>query len=391
METAEAQSFLHFGIDPAGLETRNSDTMYRETIDGEDTIRIIYRPAIIHPWSHFSTQSTYDTIEFFQETLGAPNAMAPSNQIWTVKEAFNFVGLIGFLLFIVAFAVLMVFTPFFSSLRSEEVVQPIQANNKGKAWFWGSLVACALFAMIVYLPILTKTINATFVSQPQTFAIACWSAACGLFTILVMILFYRLHAKKNGVDLAERGVKITLPNLAKTVLLAIIVVSVSYTWVFFADYFFKSDFRLWTLAFKAFNPNLLFTSLFPYLPLFLVYFVAASMATNCFNHNQVGGKHNWVNTLIVSLFAGAPAIIMLAIQYGTYFNTNHMAWMQTSFAGSNPPMYILWLFPLVLVLPATTAMSRVIYKVTRNPYLAGIINAMIVVLFACMNTRTNIL
>jgi hypothetical protein len=114
------------------------------------------------------------------------------------------------------------------------------------------------------------------------------------------------------------------------------------------------------------------------------------MANNCFNYNQVGGKHGWVNGLIVSLFAGAPAIILLAIQYGTYFKTNHMAWMQVSFERGNPPMYILWLFPLVLVLPAATAISRWIYKVSRNPYLPGIINAIIVVLFACMNTMTNI-
>jgi pimeloyl-ACP methyl ester carboxylesterase len=390
METANAQSFLYFGADPAGLKSRVPDTLYIEKIDGKDTVRIIYRPAIIHPWSHFSAQSTKNTIDFFEQTLGTPNPIVSTNQVWIVKEAFNFIGMIGFGLFIVTFTILMLFTPYFAALRSEEIVQPLQADTKGKLWFWGSNVTAALFAMLVYLPILTSTIKATFVKQTEPFAIACWAAVCGLFAILVVILFHNLHAKKRGVTLEDRGIKISLSKLLKTVWLAIIVAGVSYSWVFFADYFFKTDFRLWTLAFKVFNPNLLFISLFPYLPLLLIFFIPASMASNCFNYNQVGGKHGWVNGLIVSLFAGAPAIILLAIQYGAYFKTNHMAWMQVSFESGNPPMYILWLFPLVLVLPAATAISRWIYKVSRNPYLPGIINAIIVVLFACMNTMTNI-
>ena len=381
METANAQSFLYFGSDPAGLESRDANTVYNETVDGKDTIRVIYREPIIHPWSHFSTQSTYNTINFFQQTLGAPNPIDASNQVWTVKEAFNFVGVIGFALFIIAFAVLMLFTPFFSSLRAKEVVQPLQANKKGKLWFWGSLIAGALFSMLLYLPILNGAKAATFESQQEPFIIACWAAACGLFTILVMVLFYNLHAKKQGVTLENRGIKISLPNLGKTVLLAIIVASVSYAWVFFADYFFKTDFRLWTLAFKAFNSNLLFaSSILPCLILLLIFFVPASMATNCFNYNQVGGKHKWVNTLIVSVFAALPAVVLLTIQYGTYFSTNHMAWSSA--------MYVLWLFPLVVVLPATTIISRWIYKVSLNPYLAGIVSAIIVALFACMNTWT---
>jgi hypothetical protein len=93
-----------------------------------------------------------------------------------------------------------------------------------------------------------------------------------------------------------------------------------------------------------------------------------------------------VNTLIVSLFAGAPAIIILAIQYITYFSTDHMAWSAS--AAGVAPMFIVWLFPLVVILPVAVAISRWIYKATRNPYLAGIINALMIVLFACTNTRT---
>lgn len=44
-----AQSFLHFGTDPEGQDVRAADTVYTETIDGQEAMRVIYNPAIIQP------------------------------------------------------------------------------------------------------------------------------------------------------------------------------------------------------------------------------------------------------------------------------------------------------------------------------------------------------
>jgi len=392
MEGQNAQSFLNFGTDPKGLAARVPDTIYSKTIEGKNAIRVIYRPEIIHPWSHFSFKSTRHTIDFFETTLGAPNPIVSTSQVWNIKEAFNFVGLIGFVMFIINITILLLFTSTFSSLRSEETVLPIIVDKKGKIWFWASLTAGALFAMIVYLPIVYQGVSSTYVPQKPTYGIGLWGAACGLFSTLCMYLSYQFYGKKNGFNLAQSGVKLSFPKLGKTLLLAIIVVCSSYFCVFFANYFFQTDFRIWVLAVKAFNPNLLKVSLFPYMVIFLIYYVASSVATNCFNYNQIGGERGWVNTMIVALFAGAPAIIMLSIQYGTYFTTKHMAWMQASFAGGgNPPMYVLWLFPMLLILPVAVIISRAIYKVSRNPYIAGIISGVIVTLISCTNTSTLLL
>ena len=39
-----AQSFLHFGTDPEGQDVRAADTVYTETIDGQEAMRVIYNP-----------------------------------------------------------------------------------------------------------------------------------------------------------------------------------------------------------------------------------------------------------------------------------------------------------------------------------------------------------
>ena len=51
---------------------------------------------------------------------------------------------------------------------------------------------------------------------------------------------------------------------------------------------------------------------------------------------------------------------------------------------------VIWLFPVIFFLFITAIMSRIIYKKTRNPYLAGFINAMVIVMISCSNTFTSL-
>ena len=383
METATAQSFLNFGRDPAECEVREAYTEYREEVDGKDTLRIVYRPPIIHPWSHFSARSESYICDFFSQTLDAPIDIAPTNQVWQWKEAFNFVGLLGFVLFLCSFATLLVFTPAFASLRASEPVKPMPVKDKaGKLWFWLSLLAGALFGSLVYLTLVNWG-NSMAVAQGEAMGLGLWSTSCGLFTILSMVVYYFAYGKKNGLDLVERGVKLPMKKLGLSVVLALIVVVVGYGLVFLEDYFFFADFRLWTLAIKAFELPIL--RYLPYVLLFVTYYIAISVATNCFDYNEVGGKANGV---ICAVFAAAPALVLPWIQYITYYKTNHMMWAQTTMASPNYPMFILWLFPIVLILFGSTLLTRALYKSTKNPYIAGIINALIVGLLTITNTCT---
>lgn len=383
-----AQSFLHFGKDPSGLEKRNPNTIYRENIDGREAIRVIYNPSITHPWSHFSKRSTTATIKFFDAAFGSPTSIPANNQVWQVKEFFNLVGLIGFAMFIVSFTKFMLETQYFNSLLTSERVAPIKLSSSGKAWFWGLQVASVAFGTVLYVPLLTNVKSFTMAKetwpQSQTWGIGLWAFWCGLFAIFLMILYYFLSGKKNGMNLQERGVKITLSKLWKTVVLAITVVCVSYTWVFIADYFFKTDFRIWVLAVKAFGADKILIALFPYLILYSVFFIANSVAVNSFNFNDLGmknGQREWVNTTILAITNTLPAAILLLLQYTYFFTTGDLL-----FPDAN--MQIIWLFPFLVVLPVTAIIARKIYRVTNNPYLPGIINGIIVTIMSCTNTLT---
>ncbi|MDR1392672.1 MAG: hypothetical protein LBJ62_01685 [Bifidobacteriaceae bacterium] len=383
----KAQSFLHYGTLPPD-DVRQADTVYRDNLDGSEAMRVVYTPPITHPWSHFSKRSTTATIEFFTEALDLPDEIGSTSQVWQWKEAFNFVGLIGFAMFITCFAMLMLRVPFFSSLRAGQTVAIRTSDKPGKYWFWGTLVLGAIFAAVAYIPILTNahafTISRDPWAQSSPAGISIWAAACGVFTLLVLAAFYFLYMRKRGITLAERGITMPWRQVGKTVALAGIVVAVSYLCVFVVDYFFKTDFRLWVLAVKAFPPGVIWVSVFPVMIFLLVFYVMASIAANSINFIKLTGKsgeREWVNTAVLAAFNTLPAVGLLVIQYIVLFSTGWLAWPSGS-------MVVLWLFPLLLILPASTVISRKIYRLTNNPYLPGIINGVIVTLIACSNTAT---
>ena len=379
-----AQSFLHFGIDPEGQDVREAGTMYTETIDGEEAIRVIYNHSFIHPWSHFSRRSTVSTISFFEAALGAPNPIAATNQIWQWKVVANVIGLVGFFMFMVSLALVLVKKPFFAEIGTDELVAPRKTDKAGKTWFFASIIICAVICTVIYLPIMnTVPSNSTADigwPQSQALGIGTWSAACGVVGIISMLISYFAYGKKHGMDPADVGLKISPRKLGKTILLALIVVAACFGCVAVADYFFMADFRVWTLAIRAFNPEKLWVSLW-YVLFFLVYYVANSVAASCFNYNDVGGKHSWVNTLLLAIAAVFPAPVLLLIQYIPFLSGGNMTWPSNN-------MQCVWLFPMLVILPLAVVLSRILYRRTKNPYLAGIILGIFVTLITCSNSLT---
>ena len=382
MESENAQSFLYFGEDHTDKEARVPGEYYTKTIDGVETFHVIYQPDIIHPWSHFSKKATTSVIDFFDKALGSPNPIPSSNQVWQWKEAFNFIGYLGWMLFICSFCVVLVYTPTFASLRPEKAPEAAHVEGKtGKLWFWCLLAAGALFGTLVYRPIVDYG-RGLSVAQSETMGLGLWSTACGVFAILSMLVYYFCYGRKHGYDGKATGVNLGVKNLLKTVVLAVIVLTVAYGILFTLDYFFYADFRLWTLSIKAFEAPIL--RYLPYVLLFFTYYIAASVAANCFNFNDATGKKSWVNTLILAVFNAIPALVLPWIQYWHYYHAKDMMWPSSN-------MSVLWLFPIVIILIVTTVVDRIVYKRTKNAYLPGIINAVIVGLMTITNTSTTLM
>ncbi|MGB3414299.1 MAG: CocE/NonD family hydrolase [Microbacteriaceae bacterium] len=376
-----AQSFLNFGVDPAGAEKREAGTVYLENIDGEEAMRVIYSHAMIHPWAHISATEVSELLGFFDQSLEAPKDIDAGSQIWQWKVFFNLLGLIGFGIFLVAFSRFLLQTKTFSSLKVVEKVQAQAISKKSHIWFWGSMVGFTIVSAWSYLALSTvaNDLKPEFLPQAPPFFIGLWAAVNGIVAIIFMVIYHYAFGKKNGLDPKASGIIPKWNNVGKSILFSAVVVVAAFALVFIADYFFKTDFRYWVLAIKAFGPDKVWIA-FLYLPLFLIYFVANSIALNSINRFTLNGKE-WVNTATVALFNALGPIILIAAQYIHFGVTGHLI---DGFGG----IYSIWLFPVVIILAVAAIVSRKIYRETNNPYIGGIIMASVVTMISVSNTLT---
>jgi dienelactone hydrolase len=385
--TPNAQSFLNYGADPSTLsgEQRENDTVYTDGDGG--AMRVVYTPAQTHPWGTISSTTVGNQIAFFDEAFGAPTPIAADAQVWQVKEVFTTIGLIGFGIFLLAFARYLLTFRSFAGLAAAPVEAVALRGRGAQGWFWGGLAVSALFSGVSYVWLsqqpfmqgIAFNVVSTIFTQGAVFFIAMWAAINGLFALIVMTLSYLLFGRKNGASLRGNGVLPGWRTVLHSLGLAALVVAAAYLIVFVLDFFFKTDFRLWVIAVKAFTPDKLWIGLL-YVPFFLVYFVANSVAINGFNRFAVRGKE-WINTAILALVNSLAPIILVVAQYVTFANTGYTI---DGFSG----IFSIWLFPVIVILAVTAVISRKIYRVTNNPYIGGFISALVVTIISVTNTLT---
>lgn len=379
LTSADAKNFINCNNGSEGID----DVVAGQYYENGDSFRVIYQLNCTHPWVHFSANAVACGVQFFEDAFGAPNAIAADNQVWQWKTAFNCIGLVAAVMAAMFFTVAMLDTKYFGILKATEEAEPIIAKDgKAKAWFWIPLTVCAAFSFGAYYWTVDKlySITTKYFTQNGPLLMGVWCALSGVFCLIVLTIYYLAYGKKHGFDLAERGVKIGCKKLWRTIVLAICATALVFLLLFFADFFFKTDFRIWVITLKAFEPDKVILGL-KYLPLFLLFYVINSVSFNCFNFNTIGGK---CNTLILSIFNELGALVFIGIQYITFVVTGALKW----YSAEAWRISGIWLYPACVYLFVTPFITRYIYKKTKNPYLAGIINAIIITMMAVANTTT---
>jgi pimeloyl-ACP methyl ester carboxylesterase len=386
--TPNAQSFLDFGKTPDGAK-KSSFHFYTQDVKGQSAIRIINNPPQTHPWGPFSKQEVTSLLTFFDKSLGTPNPIPVGSQIWQLKEFFNALGLVGFAIFLLAFARALLTVRPFAGLRLAQPAVLAARDRKGHAWFWGALAVSALFSGFSYLFLSNFAPLSTiyFVGAPPlipqgaVFFIGLWAAINGVFALIVMIVSYQLFGKRNGMSLRDSGI---LPGWKKFwlgILLGLIVVIAAFGIVFVVGWLFNTDFRLWVLAIPTFGADKLVIALM-YLPLFLVYYIANSVALNSFNHFTIRGKE-WINTAVLVLFNILAPLVLVIAQYWVFAASGELI---PGFGG----IFSIWLFPVIVFLGTAAVLSRKIYRATGNPYIGGFIMAAVASVVSVTNTLTYI-
>ena len=365
-----AQSFLHFGEDPTGLDEREQHLFYER--DG--MIRAIFNPPITHPWAHFSKACVAFGVEFFDKALDAPKDIAPNSQIWQIKAAFNGLGIVGFFMFVLNFCLVLLERPFFASLQGEGTPLPKPDKKARRRYRVTNYLSAFMSIAFYFIAFIVGYMlwNSKLWNQGASRIIGLWSVLCGLFTLWMT----HICNKKNPIDKGERGSRIPFGKLLKSALLALTVVFGAFLLVYVSDWLFLTDYRLWCFAtIRAFSADHI-PMIALFVPFWLVYYIAMSVSGNCYGYTE--GKLGIAKQMF---FVALGPVVMIAAQYVKFFVTGKM------FLDPITGIMGIWLFPIAIILPLSSYICHKIYRKTNNPYIGGILMGII----ACILTVTNTL
>ncbi len=417
-------------------ENGEANTWY-ETSDGGS--RIIYEPAQTHPWNHFSKTTTANAIEFytkaFEKYTDGIKSIAAGKQVWQLKEASEFVALVGFILFMLAVAKSLIAVPFFSKTNTG-ALKALKGAEGSARWiglviiiaaillpgilfetlygwdpasagmqtvFWAALIlglggcawgalqftkskdkrylfgGCSALLSGVILAVLSKVSmygDAGFWTAPVVNDIAKWTVGSTFIALLIMSLVFVFLKVKDGVKLADYGVSLKPTVILSGLCTAVVTVLAGYILLWLMDLIFKTDFRIWTFAFKTFDANIC-PAVLRYLPTFAAFYIV-STASICINTNteRLQGVKGYL--VAVALNAGG-ALLWLIRQYVTLFATGVAAHPGAALSG-------IVLVAMAFTLTAAACISRYLYKRTGNIWAAAFTNGLLMTIMTVANT-----
>lgn len=238
----------------------NSNAELKEAIDGRRTW-ISFFPRETHSRNFFSTETARDVCKYVEQVfgynggeLGAADAkpVAADNIIFIWREVFNGIAMIAMFGLLIVMAALLCKTKFFGTIVGKN--EPEEGvGSKRRFWIGLAISAVGSFIAIYY-------INTLFAPGLPSFKVtplfpSWWLTPIYLLILAVIsviqIIVYRAIDKKNGKDgLKAVNLGIGFVNVLKSLLLAIILVFISFLSLTIIKYMFNQDYRFWMTAFE---------------------------------------------------------------------------------------------------------------------------------------------
>lgn len=375
----------------------------------------------------------------FADQADVLNNLDSTNQIWYWKEICECVALVGFLLMLAPLALLLMKLPFLSKAKQTvanvlpsaktlsgkigtialfvvgmllpaiifpavydgdvsaeamrwmryacDIVLVVSAaslilslcskESGRKSWIAGSIVS--LVSSVVMRMLVTQTVfeTGTTWQAPSVNSIVNWALICACIAAVTMVCVFLFGKRKEqGVTLAHYGIAAKPVAVVASFIVAVLVTVIAYAVLFIVDAIFKTDFRIWTFAFKTFEMSAIPAAL-KYMPLFFVYYyVSGAAAVSNTASEKLQGFWGYVLAALTNM---GGILLWLIVQYGTLTRTGVAYYPDQSLSG-------ILLFALVPTLAVASILDKYLYKKTGNIYTAAFLNTILLTMMTVANT-----
>ncbi len=377
LSSQEAKSLFAFGQDPSAFEGDSviPGHTYTAEMDGQTVIRRVNKAAQIHPMPQGDANALVALVDFFQDVFTAPNYILGQDNHFTLLTVFNLLGMLCVLVSLVLGVSCLTKMKFFQSLApaGNEKLRPAPATATGKIGFWVLTILNCVFAFVSISLIFAKGYGYccfTYLPQQPSNIYAFWALLNGAFMLITSFGSYWLYGRKENASMEQWGLKISLKNLLKSILVALLACCMVFAITAVANKVFKVDYHYFLWGFKNIPWDNIVTFLC-YLPFYLVFGMAVSIALNSAYHCKIAKEPEWVNDLFFAVMNMIPSLVITFVGFYLYAKNGVKPMIFGSTYTYTYTINALPVFPIAVVL------IRRLYKRCNNPYIPGIIVAIL--------------
>ena len=351
-----------------------------------NTLRVIFNEPVLHPFQPYNFEATSNQLDYFEKVFGAPKYINSVNQIWHWKEIFTLINMVLALVMLIPLTKLLLSFNFFSSISKNIPVPLNTPKREGKIIFWSIFFVSALIACVTFIPMVevakilfedaANRKLTWFFPQRMNNPVMLWAAFNGALGIIIFYLSYKLFGKKNGVSSESWGLKINKNDFFKTIILAFVIFSTFYIFLYINYYLFHVDYRFWFMGVRIFQPEMLIV-LMMYFPLFFIFFFSNSLRVN--GAMRFKDQPEWLSMLIAGFANSLGLMLIIIIQYFAFFKTGTVFWT-TNWLSVN---LLFGIVPMMFILPY---FNRIFFNMTGRVYLGPLITCLIFIMILSTNT-----
>jgi pimeloyl-ACP methyl ester carboxylesterase len=354
--------------------------IYGSLPDG--TARALYVETDIHPGMTFDPAAIRDSVSWMQKTLAGVSPRSASDQIWLWDEIGTFIALVGVVLLLISAGGELLKTRFFRSVARK---RPANRSLSGLPWWLGALLFVLVGPVTFYWfqSYGTNQFKAGGIfPESYTTGVMVWAVGGAIISALLFAAWnYSTRTRPrevfatSGIAEAE-GPAMDWGNVGKCFLLALSAVVVAYVAVFFFQWAWTSDVRIWIFNIKPVDLVHLKVVLSYIGPLF-VYFLVLSTVL----FGQLRPK---VNSLakFIGIYTGLLVVGylgLLAIEYGVAGATGEIA-------TSSQPLLTIIGFQFVPIFLIVGPVLAYFFWKTGRIYTGAFACAMLITSIIVMNT-----
>ena len=257
------------------------DTTYGSFADG--TARRVELLATNHRLATHDSHGMAAAMDWFTQAIGLDTALAPTDQVYMVKECLVFAAMLCGIAAMLPLMELLLLTPFFAPVLQGIPNRPNRVQKGGK-WWKGAIIT-VLIAAATY-PFMTQLGHGLLPLPEGVFRMTIGNGFLSWYLLLILImlgttLLALRGAKKRGepMDFVDLGLsteqkknRIDWALCGKSALLSLCMVGFMYLLVVLCEALFLLDFRFIWPFFKSFTPAR-FVQFLVYILIFALFFL----------------------------------------------------------------------------------------------------------------------